>query len=149
MEIEHRTLMAYKVTMVGVVGRDPEVKYLPNGQAVANFSVTHHFNSRGYATPGGVPKVLRQSTRTVSNEVTVIGWLAEVCGKYLAKGRKVHIVGPLQTSRNDNGERQRVIVAEGIYFVGAPRQTELGQEVAGGDKVVTRWLSEYGLGARR
>jgi single-stranded DNA-binding protein len=85
----------------------------------------------------------------VSREVTVIGWLAEVCGKYLAKGRKVHIKGRLQTSRNDDGARQRVIVAEGIYFVGAPRETGLGEGVAVGDKVVTRWLSEYGPGARR
>jgi single-strand DNA-binding protein len=80
----------------------------------------------------------------------VIGWLAEVCGKYLAKGREVHIEGRLHTSRNADSERQRVIVAEGIYFVGAPRKTGLGQDVAGGDRIVTRWLSnKYGPGATR
>jgi single-stranded DNA-binding protein len=119
------------------------VEYLANGQAITNFSVTNHFNSRGYATTSGVLK-RSNVNMDVSNEVTVIGWLAEVCGKYLAKGRKVHIKGRLQTSRNADGERQRVIVAEGRYFVGAPRQTGLGQEVTGGDKVVTRWLSELG-----
>ena len=150
MEIEHvhRTLIAYKVAQVGVVGRDPEVKYLPTGQAVANFSITNHIDSWGLATTSGVLERFDVNA-DVSHEVTVIGWLAEVCGKYLAKGRKVHIKGQLQTRRNADGERQRAIVAEGIYFVGAPRQTGLGQEVAGGDKVVTRWLSKYGPGAKR
>jgi single stranded DNA-binding protein len=137
MEIEHvyryRTLIAYKVATVGVVGRDPEVKYLPNGQAVANFSITNHIDSRGFATTSGVLKRFDVNAE-VANEVTVIGWLAEVCSKYLAKGREVHITGQLQ---------------KGIYFVGAPRNTGLGEDVARGDKVVTRWLSEYGPGARR
>jgi single-strand DNA-binding protein len=150
MEIRHvyRTPIAYKVATVGVVGRDPEVKYLPNGQAVATFSITNHIDSRGFATTSGVLKRFDVNAE-VANEVAVIGWLAGVCSKYLGKGREVHITGQLQTRRNADGERQRVIVAEGIYFVGAPRQTGLGEDVARGDKVVTRWLSEYGPGARR
>jgi single-strand DNA-binding protein len=146
MEIEHPTLIAYKVATVGVVGRNPEVKYLPNGQAVANFSITNHIDSWGFATTSGVLLERFDVNADVSHEVTVIGWLAEVCGKYLAKGREVHLEEQLQTRRNADGERQRVIVAKGIYFVGAPRQTGLGEGIAGGDKVVTRWLSEYGPG---
>jgi len=131
MEIErvYRSPLALRGMIVGIVGRDPEVKYLPNRQAVASFSVTKHIDSWGVATTSGVLE-RREVNADVSHEVTVIGWLAEVCGKYLAKGQEVHIEGRMHTRRNADGERQRVVVADGIYFVGAPRKTGLGQDVA-------------------
>jgi hypothetical protein len=72
----------------------------------------------GLATTSGVGASF-EVNENVSHEVDVIGKLAEVCGKDLARGREVHIQGRLRTRRNADGERQRVIVAEGMYFVDA------------------------------
>jgi hypothetical protein len=78
-----------------------------------------------------------------SDEVTVRGKLAEICGNYLAKGQTINIDGRLERRRNADGKRARVIFAEAIYFAGAPAEAEIGESVAGDDKIVTltRWLN--------
>ena len=132
----------WRVSMVATVDRDPEVKYPPDGQAVAKFSV---------AQPPGrlvLADVLSGPISSVDvnervYEVTVRGKLAEICGKYLAKGQKIEIRGRLETRRNADGKRDRVIFAEATYFAGAPSEAEIGESVAGDDKIVTptRWLN--------
>ncbi|WP_270348215.1 single-stranded DNA-binding protein, partial [Escherichia coli] len=69
-----------KVILVGRLGKDPEVRYIPNGGAVANLQVA------------------------TSDRVVLFGKLAEVAGEYLRKGAQVYIEGQLRTrSWDDNG----------------------------------------------
>jgi Single-strand binding protein family len=126
------------VRMVATVDRDPEVKYLPDGQAVANFSTANPPGRLGYQDVSGAIWSVNVNER-VSTEVTVHGKLAEICGKHLAKGQKIHIQG--EGVRNAEGKGGRVIFAEAIYFAGAPPEAAIRESVADHDDNVTRWLS--------
>ncbi len=86
-----------KVMIIGRVGRDPEMKFTPNGEAVANFSVA---TSRSW---------LDQSTnerREVTEWHNIVAWrrLAETCKEFLTKGRLVYIEGRLETRSWDDRE---------------------------------------------
>ena len=128
-----------QVIKVATVDRDPEVKYLPDGQAVANFSTVNSPGLGFIQNVSGPVESVKVNERA-STEVTVRGKLAEICGKYLAQGQKIYIHGWLETRWNADGKRDRVIFAEAIYFAGAPPEAEIGESVAGDDNV-TRWLS--------
>ena len=80
------------VSMVATVDRDPEVKYLPDGQAVANFSTANPPGRLEYHDVSGAIWSVNVNER-VSTEVTVHGKLAEICGKHLAKGQKIYMQG--------------------------------------------------------
>ena len=69
------------------------------------------------------------------------GKLAEICGKYLAKGQEIYIQGRLERRRKADGKRDRVIFAEAIYFAGAPPEAAIRESVADHDDNITRWLS--------
>lgn len=77
-----------KVTLIGNLGRDPEMRYLPSGEAVASFSVatTEQWKDKS----GG------KQERTDWHRVEFIGRTAEVCGEYLKKGAPVYIEGRIQ-----------------------------------------------------
>lgn len=77
-----------KAIIVGNLTRDPEMKYTPNGQAVANFGVA---TNRRWTT-NGEPK-----EETEFHNVVAWGKLAEICSQLLRKGRKVYIEGRLRT----------------------------------------------------
>ena len=79
-----------RVFLIGNVGRDPEVKYLPSGSAVCNFSVAT--NERWEDKQTGEMKELTEWSR-----ITCFGRLAEIAGEYLRKGSKVYIEGSLRT----------------------------------------------------
>ena len=139
----NRFLIRFCGIMFATVDRDPEVKYLPDGQAVAIFSIANPPGRVGFANISGPISSVEVPERP-SDEVTVRGKLAEICGKYLVKGQKIHIEGhQLETRRNAEGKRYRVIFAEAIYFAGAPPDAEIGESVGGDDKIVTltRWLN--------
>ncbi len=141
MEFERQILpRGWWVSKVATVDRDPEVKHLLDGQAVANFSTANPPGRLGYQDVSGAIWSVNVNER-VSTEVTVRGKLAEICGKYLAKGHKIHIRGLLETLRNADGKRDRVIFAEAIYFAGAPPEAEIGESVADHDDNITRWLN--------
>jgi hypothetical protein len=127
-----------EVSMVATVDRDAEVKYLPDGQAVAHFSVAQPPGRLVFANISGPISSVNVNERVY--EVTVRGKLAEICGKHLAKGQKIEIRG--EALRNVEGKGGRVIFAEAIYFAGAPPEAAIGESVAGDDKIViTRWLN--------
>jgi single-stranded DNA-binding protein len=77
----------------------------------------------------------------------VRGKLAEICGKYLAKGQEIYIQGRLERRRKADGKRDRVIFAQTIYFAGTPpkashqRNRKIGESVADHDDNITRWLN--------
>lgn len=79
-----------KVIIVGNLGQDPEVRYMPNGGAVANFSLATSESWRDKQTGE-----MRENTEW--HRVVLFGKLAEVAGEYLRKGAQVYVEGQLRT----------------------------------------------------
>lgn len=81
-----------KVILIGNLGQDPEVRYMPSGGAVANITIATAETWRDKATG-------EQKEKTEWHRVTLYGKLAEVAGEYLRKGSQVYIEGQLQTRK--------------------------------------------------
>jgi len=79
----------HKITIIGHLGRDPEMRYTPEGQAVTTFSVA---SSRKYKTAAGEP---REETEWFN--CSAWGKLADICNQYLTKGKQVYVEGRLKT----------------------------------------------------
>lgn len=77
-----------RVTLIGNLGRDPEMRYLPSGEAVATFSIA--------TTEQWKDKSGNKQERTDWHRIEFIGRTAEVCGEYLKKGAPVYIEGRIQ-----------------------------------------------------
>ena len=89
-----------KVILIGNLGRDPEVRYLPSGDAVANFSVA--------TTEKWKDKNGEMQEQTEWHRIAFFGRQAEICGEYLRKGSSVYVEGRLQTRKwtdKDGNER--------------------------------------------
>jgi single-strand DNA-binding protein len=103
-----------KVIIVGRLGSDPEMKAVGQGATVTRLSVA---TSESWTDKNG-----QKQERTEWHRITVWGKLAELCGKYLAKGRQVYVEGKLQTrSWEDNGQKKYAtdIVASTVQFLSA------------------------------
>src|SRR5881409_765475 len=102
-----------KVILVGNLGKDPEVRYTPGGQAVANFTIATNEN--------WTDKQGQKQERTEWHKIVVWGKAAELCGEYLSKGRQVYIEGRLQSREwtNKEGAKQNTteIVANQVLFL--------------------------------
>ena len=88
-----------KVILVGNLGADPEVRYMPAGGAVANITIATSETWRDKATG-------EQREKTEWHRVALFGKLAEVAGEYLRKGSQVYIEGQLQTRKWQNQQGQ-------------------------------------------
>jgi single-strand DNA-binding protein len=104
-----------RVQLIGNLGRDPEVRSIPNGQVVASFSIA---TSRKWKDKDGA----RQEA-TEWHNVVCFGKTAEIAGQYLTKGKQVFVEGRIQTRSWDDkksGEKKykTEIVAENILFLG-------------------------------
>jgi len=88
-----------KVILVGNLGNDPEVKYLPNGNAVSNITIATSESWRDKNTG-------ENKEKTEWHRVVLFGKLAEVAGEYLGKGSQVYIEGQLQTRKWQNQQGQ-------------------------------------------
>jgi single-strand DNA-binding protein len=109
--------------VMGNLTRDPEVRTTPSGQNVASFAVA---TNRSWVDGNGERKEAVEY-----HEIVAWGKLGELAGQYLAKGRKVMVVGRLQTQswEKDGVKRQRTeIVANDINFLDRP-----GEASGGGD----------------
>ena len=110
-----------KVIVIGNLGRDPELRYTQNGQAVANFTVATNENWTN--------KAGEREERTEWHRVVAWGRVAELCAEYLAKGRTVYVEGRLQTREWEDKEGQKrqttEVVAQTVQFLdrreGPPR----------------------------
>lgn len=115
-----------KVIVVGNLGRDPEMRYLPSGEPVANITVA---TSSKYKNKSG--EVVEE---TEWHRVTFFGKLAEIVGEYLKKGRSVYVEGRLKTNRytdKDGIERYATsIIANEMQMLGGGRE---GAGGSGGD----------------
>ncbi len=103
-----------KVMLIGRLGKDPEIRYTPNGLAIANFSIA---TSEEWFDKTANEK----KERTEWHRIVVFGKLGELCGEYLAKGRQVYVEGRLQTrSWEKDGVTKYTteIVAANIQFLG-------------------------------
>jgi single-strand DNA-binding protein len=89
--------MYQKLIIVGRLGRDPEMRFTPTGQAVTSFSVA---TDRQYTDQSGKPV-----KETVWFRITAWGKLAETCNNYLQKGRMVLIEGRLTVDAKTGGPR--------------------------------------------
>jgi len=88
-----------KVILVGNLGQDPEIRYMPSGGAVANITIATSETWRDKATG-------EQREKTEWHRVALFGKLAEVAGEYLRKGSQVYVEGQLQTRKwqDQNGQ---------------------------------------------
>ncbi len=104
-----------RMIVIGHLGGDPELKQLESGKSVANFSVA---TTDRWTDQQGV-----RQERTEWHRVVVWGKGAELCAKYLTKGRLVYVEGRVQTRKwVDKEGRERVtteVVAEDITFLDA------------------------------
>jgi single-strand DNA-binding protein len=80
-----------KVILVGNIGQDPEVRYMPNGNAVANLSLA---TSESWKDQSG-----QMQERTEWHRLTMYRRLAEIAGEYLRKGSQIYVEGKLQTRK--------------------------------------------------
>lgn len=83
--------MLNKVILIGRLGRDPEVRYMPNGEAVCNFSVA---TSEAWNDRNG-----QRVERTEWHNITMYRRLAEIAGQYLKKGSQVYLEGRIQSRK--------------------------------------------------
>ena len=104
-----------RATIVGNLGRDPELKYTTSGEAVCNFSVATTAKWKG--------KDGKEKENTQWHRIVVWGRTAEACGKYLAKGRQVLVEGRIETREwEKDGQKKYVteIIANDVQFLGSP-----------------------------
>lgn len=113
-----------KVILVGNLGQDPEVRYMPNGGAVANITLATSESWRDKQT--GENKEITEWHRVV-----LFGKLAEVAGEYLRKGSQVYIEGQLRTRKwQDQGGQERY-TTEVVVNVGGTMQMLGGRQQGG------------------
>ena len=99
-----------KVILVGNLGRDPEVRHLPTGMKVANFSLATTFKRRA-------------GDQTEWHNIVAFDKLADLAEKYLRKGKQIYLEGRLQTrqweAKDGSGKRQRTeIIMSEMQFLG-------------------------------
>lgn len=93
-----------KVILIGRLGADPDIRYSPNGVAVAKFNLAT--NDSVSAGEG------KWEDRTEWHRIVTFGKTAEFCGNYLAKGRQVFIEGSIRTNQWDDPQGQKRYMTE-------------------------------------
>src|SRR5690348_14007940 len=93
-----------KVLLIGNLGKDPELRYTANGQAVATFTLAT--NESWKDKEGNLQE------RTEWHNIVAWQRLAEICGEYLKKGKKVYVEGRLQTRNFEDKEGMKRYVTE-------------------------------------
>lgn len=105
-----------KAIIVGNLGKDPEVRYMPDGTAVANFSVATSESWKDKATG-------EKKERTEWHRIVAYRKLGEICGEYLSKGKQVYIEGRIQTreweDKDGNKRYTTEIIASDMKMLGS------------------------------
>ena len=114
-----------KVILVGNLGQDPEVRYMPSGGAVANITLATSESWRDKATG-------EMKEQTEWHRVVLFGKLAEVAGEYLRKGSQVYIEGQLRTRKWTDQSGQEKYTTEVVVNVGGTMQMLGGRQGGGG-----------------
>ncbi len=113
-----------KVILIGNLGKDPEVRYLDNGVAVANLSLA---TSENYKNKDG-----EKVTQTEWHDIVLWRGLAEVAEKYLKKGSSVYIEGKLRTNKwvdkDENTRYKTEVLADKLTMLGRSQNQEQSSE---------------------
>jgi single-strand DNA-binding protein len=116
-----------KVILVGNLGQDPEVRYMPNGNAVANLTLA---TSESWKDQAG-----QLQERTEWHRITMYRRLAEIAGEYLRKGSQIYVEGKLQTRKwQDQSGQDRYtteIIADQMQMLGGGKGGQAGQSDGG------------------
>ena len=112
-----------KVILIGNLGRDPEVRYMPSGDAVANITIA--------TTETWKDKAGEKQEQTEWHRVAMFGKTAEIAGEYLKKGSQVYIEGKLQTRKWTDKEGQERYTTE----IRADRMQMLGSRSGGSERM--------------
>lgn len=128
-----------KVILVGHLGQDPEIRYMPNGGAVANITLATSEAWRDKQSG-------EQKERTEWHRVVIFGKLAEIAGEYLKKGSQIYIEGALQTRKWQDQAGQDRYTTEIVVNVGGVMQM-LGGRMAGEAKSNTTPDGQAGWGS--
>ncbi|MFT3745236.1 MAG: single-stranded DNA-binding protein [Pyrinomonadaceae bacterium] len=117
-----------KIILVGNLGKDPELRYTPQGQAVCSFSMATNEKRRD--------KSGEMQNIATWFKVTLWGNQAEVAAKWLTKGRPVYIEGRLRTEewtdRDGNNRQSLEVNATDMQFIGSGERGEGGGDYSGG-----------------
>ena len=120
-----------KVMLIGNLTRDPELRYIPSGSAVATFTIAMN---RVYKLQSGEKKEEASFIRCV-----VWSRMAEICGEYLKKGNPVFVEGRLQSRSWDGPDGQKKntieVIVQNVQFLRGGQGA--GQEAAKGGEEVT------------
>jgi len=112
-----------KVILIGNLGKDPEVRYLPSGDAVANISIA---TTETWKDKGG-----EKQEKTEWHRVSMFSKLAEIAGEYLKKGSQVYIEGRLETRKWTDKEGHERYTTE----IRADRMQMLGSRSGGSERM--------------
>jgi single-strand DNA-binding protein len=115
-----------KVILIGNVGRDPETRYMPSGDAMVNLSLA--------TTDQWKDKNGEKQEKTEWHRIVIFGKTAEIAGQYLRKGSQIYIEGRLQTRKWTDKEGQERYTTEIV----ADRMQMLGSRGGGGDAPMDR-----------
>lgn len=130
-----------RVTLVGNLGADPDVKKTASGKTVTLFNLA---TSRSWINREG-----QKQQHTEWHRIVVWGKQAETCAEYLAKGRQVYIEGHLQTRSwdDDNGQKRYTteVVANQVLFLGSPNQSTNQEKSTNQSQTETSYQSEPSL----
>src|ERR1700745_2937030 len=117
-----------KAILIGNLGKDPEVRFTNNGQAVARFPIA---TSEVWTDGDG-----NRQERTEWHNIIVWGKQGETCGQYLAKGRQVYVEGSIRNRFYDDKSRKKEyiteIAAQRIRFLGTGGGTRVAPKESGG-----------------
>jgi single-strand DNA-binding protein len=103
-----------KAILIGSLGRDPEVRFMPNGEAVCNFSIATSENWKD--------KQGQKQEKTEWHNIVMYRKLAEIAGEYLKKGSPVYLEGRIQTrkwqDKEGNDRYSTEIIADSMQMLG-------------------------------
>lgn len=104
-----------KVILIGYLGQDPEIRYIPNGGAVANLTLATSETWRDKQTG-------EMREKTEWHRVVIFGKLAEIAGEYLKKGSQIYVEGSLQTRKWTDQSGQDRYTTEVVVNIGGTMQ---------------------------
>lgn len=143
-----------KVILVGNLGKDPEVRYMTNGGAVASITLATSESWRDKATG-------EQKEKTEWHRIVLFGKLAEVAGEHLRKGSQVYIEGALQTRKWQDQSGQDRYTTEVVVNVGGTMQMlgskqgdsqgaqSQGRQQSGPQQNQQQWGQQYAQGQQQ
>ncbi|HNZ64855.1 MAG TPA: single-stranded DNA-binding protein [Smithella sp.] len=115
--------MVNKVILIGRLGKDPEVRYTPDGTMVTNFNLATDEQRKD--------KNGEKIQRTEWHKIVTWGKLAEICGNYLVKGKLIYIEGRIQTRSWEDKEGMKrfttEIIASNMMMLDSKGQTKSGE----------------------